>query len=78
MAQFGNYGIVRCESCRSYINAFCEFIDGGTKWRCNICGRVDGVPSFYLSELGPDGERLDKYIKPELHQGSFDIKAGAE
>ncbi|CAF4263799.1 unnamed protein product, partial [Adineta steineri] len=31
--------IVRCDSCKSYINPFVSFLDN-TRWRCSICFRV--------------------------------------
>ena len=35
--------IVRCRSCRSYINPFVSFIDV-SRWKCNLCGRINEVP----------------------------------
>ncbi|GIQ86407.1 hypothetical protein KIPB_008257, partial [Kipferlia bialata] len=35
---------VRCEGCRGYINAYCNFADAGTRWVCNLCGVVNRVP----------------------------------
>jgi protein transport protein SEC24 len=29
--------VVRCSSCRSYINPFVTFLDGGARWRCSLC-----------------------------------------
>lgn len=32
--------IVRCRSCRTYINPFVYFVDS-MKWKCNLCYRVN-------------------------------------
>ena len=40
--------IVRCRSCRSYINPFVSFIDV-SRWKCNLCGRVNEVPEEFKS-----------------------------
>ncbi len=36
--------IVRCKSCRTYINPFVVFVDQ-RRWRCNICFRQNEVSS---------------------------------
>lgn len=33
--------ISRCIQCKSFINPFIQFIEGGLKWQCNICGYDD-------------------------------------
>lgn len=37
--------IVRCRSCRTYINPFVTFVDS-KKWRCNLCYRVSECKFF--------------------------------
>ncbi|XP_059122211.1 protein transport protein Sec24B [Peromyscus eremicus] len=39
--------IVRCRSCRTYINPFVSFIDQ-RRWKCNLCYRVNDVPEEFL------------------------------
>ena len=34
---FGEIGPPRCSRCRGYINPWCQFIDGGQKFVCNLC-----------------------------------------
>ena len=53
--------IVRCRSCRAYINPFVSFIDV-SRWKCNLCGRVNEVPEEFKSnpiskEYGKPEER---------------------
>ncbi|XP_043917273.1 protein transport protein Sec24B-like isoform X2 [Protopterus annectens] len=39
--------IVRCRSCRTYINPFVSFLDQ-KRWKCNICYRVNDVPEEFM------------------------------
>ncbi|CAN0140726.1 unnamed protein product [Lampetra planeri] len=39
--------IVRCRSCRTYINPFVAFIDQ-RRWRCNICYRINDAPEEFM------------------------------
>ena len=53
--------IVRCRSCRAYINPFVSLIDV-SRWKCNLCGRVNEVPEEFKSnpiskEYGKPEER---------------------
>lgn len=38
--------IVRCRRCRTYINPWIQFVEQGTRWRCNLC---------YLTNEGRSG-----------------------
>ena len=38
IVDFGESGPVRCKRCRAYINPFCVFTQGGSKFTCNLCG----------------------------------------
>ena len=35
VVNFGGAGVVRCDSCRAYINPFVQFMEGGRSWKCN-------------------------------------------
>ncbi|KAF3694218.1 Protein transport protein Sec24B [Channa argus] len=39
--------IVRCRSCRTYINPFVTFLDQ-RRWKCNLCYRVNEVPDEFM------------------------------
>lgn len=41
VVDFGEQGLVRCARCKAYMNAFMAFVDGGRKFRCNLCGHVN-------------------------------------
>ncbi|KAK1175679.1 protein transport protein Sec24B [Acipenser oxyrinchus oxyrinchus] len=39
--------IVRCRSCRTYINPFVSFLDQ-RRWKCNLCYRINDVPEEFM------------------------------
>ena len=41
MVSPGAMGVQRCKRCRLYVNPFVQFIDGGRRWKCNMCGYVN-------------------------------------
>ncbi|POW08541.1 hypothetical protein PSTT_07483 [Puccinia striiformis] len=66
-------GPPRCSSCRGYINPWCTFIDGGHRFKCNLCGKPSDVPAAYFCHLDMSGRRVDHYQRPELCRGSVDF-----
>ena len=45
--------IVRCRRCRTYINAYVMFTDGGRRWRCNVCSLLnEGGSQVIVLEMG--------------------------
>lgn len=78
VVDFGAAGVMRCRRCRTYINPFVQFLDGGHKWRCNVCSYVNDVPQAYYSRLDARGEREDRERRPELRRGQVEILAPAE
>lgn len=56
--------IVRCRRCRTYINAYVMFTDGGRRWRCNVCsllneGVFEVIPgSLNLRGIGQEQDLL--------------------
>ncbi|KAH8091750.1 Sec23/Sec24 trunk domain-containing protein [Phellopilus nigrolimitatus] len=43
--------IARCRRCRTYINPFVQFIDGGNRWRCTLCMMSSWLQSSVGSKL---------------------------
>ncbi|KAJ3076155.1 COPII subunit [Podochytrium sp. JEL0797] len=39
--------IVRCRRCRTYINPWVQFVEQGTRWKCNMCFLTNEVPGFF-------------------------------
>jgi len=78
VVDFGSTGIVRCRRCRTYINPFVSWIDTGRRWRCNLCGMQNDVPSSYFSHLDANGQRRDKDQRPELSKCSVEFVAPGE
>jgi protein transport protein SEC24 len=77
VANFGNVGIIRCSSCRAYINPFSKFLRAGAIIQCNICDNIDSVVEGYKSALNSEtGRRVDYLERVELNQASYDIRAG--
>lgn len=75
VVDFGSTGIVRCKRCRTYINPFVSWVDNGRRWRCNICGMLNDVPTSYFSHLDQNGQRRDKDQRPELSRCSVEFVA---
>jgi protein transport protein SEC24 len=75
---FGTCGVVRCKRCRTYVNPFAEFVENGRRWKCNLCGMLNDVPSQYFCHLEKDGKRADWKSRPELVKGQCEFVAPAE
>lgn len=69
----GDEGPVRCTRCRAYINPWCIFTHGGSKFECNICAHSNEVPSAYFANTDMSGRRIDANERPELRYGSVEF-----
>ncbi|GMP99662.1 hypothetical protein CsSME_00047051 [Camellia sinensis var. sinensis] len=78
IVNFTQNGIIRCRRCRTYVNPYVTFTDGGRKWRCNICALLNDVPGDYFAHLDASGRRIDLNERPELSKGSVEFIAPAE
>lgn len=78
VANAGNASIVRCKRCRTYMNPFMTWMDGGRRFTCNVCQMVNEVPVDYFCALDASGRRLDIDQRPELNSGSVEYIAPAE
>lgn len=78
IVNFGSAGIIRCRRCRTYVNPYVTFTDGGRKWRCNMCALLNDVPGDYFAHLDATGRRIDADQRPELAKGSVEFVAPTE
>eukprot|EP01133_Synstelium_polycarpum_P008386 gene8386-9861_t len=71
--------IVRCKRCRAYINPYVTWMDGGGRWRCNICDLINETPQDYFSPIDlTTGRRADIATRPELLRGYAEFLATSE
>ncbi|KAF7121232.1 hypothetical protein RHSIM_Rhsim13G0029500 [Rhododendron simsii] len=78
VVNFTPSGIIRCRRCRTYVNPYVTFTDGGRKWRCNICAWLNDVSGDYFAHLDASGKRVDLNERPELTKGSVEFIAPVE
>lgn len=76
---FGTVGtIIRCKSCRTYINPFVQWESNGRRWTCNLCGFSQLTPDTYFASLDETGRRVDRFQRPELCKGAIEYIAPGE
>ncbi|KAK7269462.1 hypothetical protein RIF29_22188 [Crotalaria pallida] len=78
IVNFSPSGVVRCRRCRTYVNPYVTFTEGGRKFRCNICALLNDVPGEYYAQLDATGRRVDLNQRPELTKGTVEFVAPAE
>ncbi|OLY77779.1 Protein transport protein Sec24C [Smittium mucronatum] len=78
IVDFGDEGPIRCLRCKTYINPYMVFIDGGKRFVCNLCKHENDVPDDYFCNLDMAGRRLDWDLRPELKCGSTEFVATKE
>lgn len=71
-------GPIRCRRCRAYVNPLMQFTALG-HFSCNICQFPNNrVPDDYLAMLDVHNQRIDKFVRPELHRGVYDLVVPGE
>ncbi|KAG5438368.1 hypothetical protein PCANB_002856 [Pneumocystis canis] len=73
LVDYGEMGPPRCRRCRAYINPFMNFIQGGSKFVCNICLFPSDVGAEWFSPLNGIGKRQDLDHRPELKYGTVEF-----
>ncbi|KAJ1729347.1 COPII subunit [Coemansia sp. Benny D160-2] len=69
--------IVRCRRCRAYINPFVQFVEGGRRWKCNLCGLNNDVPLYFDYDSATQTQK-DRWKRPDLNHGVIEFIAPAE
>lgn len=69
--------IARCRRCRTYINPYVQFIDGGNRWRCCMCNMSNEVPQMF------DWDQVrnqpgDRWSRAELNHAVVEFVAPTE
>ncbi|XP_016151474.1 protein transport protein Sec24A isoform X4 [Sinocyclocheilus grahami] len=68
--------IVRCRSCRTYINPFVTFLDA-RRWKCNLCHRVNDVPEEFM--YNPVSRSYGApHKRPEVQNATIEFIAPSE
>ncbi|KTG06532.1 hypothetical protein cypCar_00043219 [Cyprinus carpio] len=68
--------IVRCRSCRTYINPFVTFMDP-RRWKCNLCHRVNDVPEEFM--YNPVSRSYGvPHKRPEVQNATIEFIAPSE
>lgn len=70
---FGEAGPPRCRRCRAYMNPFMMFRNGGNKFVCNLCSYPNETAPEYFCAVSPQGVRVDRDSRPELHRGTVEF-----
>lgn len=63
----------RCRRCRAYMNPSMLFVQGGTKFVCNMCQFTNSVDADYFQPIDASNRRIDWQDRPELLFGSYDL-----
>lgn len=68
--------IVRCRSCRTYINPFVTFLDQ-RRWKCNLCYRVNDVPDEFM--YNPVTRTYgEPHMRPEVQNSTVEFIASSD
>lgn len=69
--------IARCRRCRTYINPYVVFTEGGHRWRCCVCNITNEVPQLFdWDQL--NNKPADRWKRPELSSSVVEFIAPRE
>ncbi|KAI8354974.1 putative ER to Golgi transport-related protein [Mortierella sp. GBAus27b] len=69
--------IARCRRCRTYINPFVKFVEGGQRWKCNMCFTLNEVPSSFDYDSLTQ-QPVDRWQRKELNHAVVEYIAPTE
>ncbi|KAK4704518.1 protein transport protein SEC24, partial [Phenoliferia sp. Uapishka_3] len=69
--------IARCRRCRTYINPYVTFIEGGQRWKCCMCNLSNEVPQLFDWDQEKN-QPADRYQRAELNSAVVEFVAPTE
>jgi len=64
--------MIRCSSCKAYLNPYVEIIVPGFKWKCNLCSTVNETASpFQMSERRTCENYSDPFLNSQFNKTYF-------
>ncbi|KAF8524356.1 protein transporter SEC24 [Hysterangium stoloniferum] len=69
--------IARCRRCRTYINPYVQFIDGGNRWKCCMCSMSNEVPQLFDWDQARNAPG-DRWARAELNHSVVEFIAPTE
>jgi protein transport protein SEC24 len=69
--------IERCRRCRTYINPYVQFIDGGNRWKCCMCNMSNQVPQLFDWDQQTN-QPADRWSRLELNHAVVEFVAPTE
>lgn len=69
--------IARCRRCRTYINPYVQFIEGGNRWKCCMCNIANEVPQLFDWDQEKN-QPADRWQRPELNHAVVEFIAPRE
>ncbi len=69
--------IARCRRCRTYINPYVQFIEGGNRWKCCMCNISNEVPQLFDWDQEKN-QPADRWKRPELNSSVVEFIAPRE
>lgn len=69
--------IARCRRCRTYINPYVQFIEGGQRWKCCMCNISNEVPQLFDWDQEKN-QPADRWARPELNHSVVEFIAPRE
>ncbi|KAI7857975.1 hypothetical protein BDC45DRAFT_603034 [Circinella umbellata] len=69
--------IARCRRCRTYINPYVTFVEGGQRWKCNMCFLLNDVPAAFDYDA-VNQQPMDRWKRSELNYGCVEFVAPTE
>jgi len=69
--------IARCRRCRTYINPYVTFIEGGTRWKCCMCNLSNEVPQLFDFDRQTN-QPADRWQRAELNHSVVEFVSPTE